>query len=88
MKPMTSQPGSGAGIGIGMPGIGIDDGAKTQPPIPPTVAAAMEILRKFEGASTAAEKAVHDSVAGHALQDSTSLSSESWAGTEKEKKNW
>jgi hypothetical protein len=89
MKPMTSQPGSGAGIGIGMPGIGTgDDGAKPQLPIPPTVTAAAEILQKFEGASTPAEKTVHDSVADHALQDNTSLSSEAWAGTEKEKRDW
>ena len=88
MKPMTSQPGSGAGIGIGMPGIEIGSDGTTKVPIPPTVTAAMEILRKFEGALTPAQKAVRDSVAGHALQDSTNLSSETWAGTEKEKKDW
>jgi hypothetical protein len=88
-KPIATQPGSGAGIEIGTPAPEAGgDGTKTQLPIPPTVTAATEILQKFENAATPAKKVVRDSIAGGALQDSTSLPSETWVGTEDEKKDW
>jgi hypothetical protein len=64
------------------------DGTRKEVPIPPTVAAAMEILNKFEEGSTPADKAVNDSVSGGALQGTTNLQNETWVGTEEEKKDW
>ncbi|KIM27084.1 hypothetical protein M408DRAFT_71698 [Serendipita vermifera MAFF 305830] len=63
------------------------DGNRASLPIPPTVASAMEILNKFQAASTAEDKAVTDSVAGHALQEKFPLGNEQWAGTDAEKKD-
>jgi hypothetical protein len=91
-KTVSTQPGSGADIGIEMPSHVTDnksgDETETELPIPSTVAAAREILKKFQEASTPADKAINDSVSGEALQNNTTLQSETWAGTEDEKKDW
>jgi len=53
---------------------------------PPTVEAAVEIVEKFEAGAVGLREdhQVSDSIAHHALMDSTNLMQEQWLGTEKE----
>jgi phospholipase D1/2 len=54
--------------------------------LPPTVEAAVEIVEKFEAGAVGLRDDHHvsDSIAHHALMDSTNLQQEKWLGTEKE----
>lgn len=53
---------------------------------PPTVEAAVEIVKKFEasGLELRSDAKVSDSIAHHALLDSTDLTQEQWLGTDQE----
>jgi len=55
-------------------------------PLPPTLEAAVEIVEKFEAGAVGLREdyQVSDSIAQHALMDSTNLKQEKWLGTEKE----